>query len=426
MKCHYKHLIKEIIFFCVVFCFELFPQEAAINFSDHIKTLMIDGKNKDAIYELNSILQKDTANVDALYYLGLNYEAVSDYLKAAEALKLAAKYRPGNAKLLASLGSDEFYSGLIIEADTVLYKAFLLDSTDSHIQILLGKVYMNEKKWAEACIVYSRLISTDTTNSFFYQQLAQCYSNLGNASEAIKNDILANKLNPRNQEIILDLTYFYFLQEQYHEALNILDNGLMYYHRSAKLYKWKGDIYLNTSDYYNALYSYQGAINCGDSSAIILKSMGECLYWIKKYPSAINFLEHSIELNPKDPAAYFYLGASYKAQNKLDKAMENYKTADTLLQNSFLASVDAQIGSIYQIQQKYKEALEYYREAFRANPEDRSNMFYLAAMNEKLKNNRSALNYYKMFVSRPENEDKSLLDFAGKRIIELNKNESKK
>jgi tetratricopeptide (TPR) repeat protein len=421
----YRIIIITAVAFSLLLSSSTVAQERGNNFPDHIKNLMIDGKNRAAIEELKTILQKDSANADALYYLGLNYEAVSDYLKAAEALKLAVKYRPGNAKLLATLGSDEFNSGLINEADTVLYKAFLLDSADSHIQILLGKVYMNEKKWAEACIIYSRLISTDSTNSSFYQQLAQCYSNLGKTSEAVKNDVMANKLNPRNQDIILDLTYLYFQQQQYHDALSILDNGLMYYRSSAKLFKWKGDIYLNTSDYYNALYSYQNALHYGDSSGNVLTSIGECLYWIKKYPSAINFLEQSIEVSPKDPTTYFYLGASYKALNKLEMAMDYFKTADTLLQNSLLSSVDVQIGSIYQIQQKYKEALEYYREAFRENPDDRSNMFYLAAVYEKLKNGRAALNYYKMFVSRPENEDKSLLDFARERIIELNKNGSK-
>jgi tetratricopeptide (TPR) repeat protein len=204
-------------------------------------------------------------------------------------------------------------------------------------------------------------------------------------------------------------------------ALNVLDNSLKYYRCSTSLLKWKGDIYFNISKYDSALYCYHGAIICGDSSGSILKSMGICLYWSKKYSSAINFLEHSIELDPKDYVAYFYLGASYKAQNKLDKAMINFKTADTLLQNTFLSNIYNQIGSVYQQQGKYKEAMEYYKAALKENLLDKSNIFYLAAMFDKLKNQKAALNYYKLYLRDSSNQDGKLIDYANKRISELKK-----
>ena len=421
MRFHFIAAVIEITFFCILLCFSSFSQERANDFSNHIKALMIDGKNKTAIEELKSILQKDSSNIEAYYLLGLNYEVLANYVNAAKALVMAIKNQPDNVRFLESLGSNYYSSGLTNEAETVLYKAFLLDSASNHIQILLGKVYMSEKKWSEACNIYYRLISMDSTNSFFYQQLAQCYSYLGKTIEAIKYDSVANSLNPKNLNIILDLTYLFYIQDQFQEALNILDDGLRYYQHSANLWKWKGDVYIKNNDYDSTLYSYQRSFYCGDSSSNILKSIGICLYRTQKYSYAINYLEHSIELDPKDYTAFFYLGASYKAQNKLDKALENFEIADTLLENDFLSNVYLQMGSVYQIQHKYNKALEYYKDAFRENPADRSSIFYLAVMYDKLKNYGDAQDYYKMFLDDPDKMDIKLLDYAKQRINELKK-----
>jgi len=411
--------VIKVVFLCISVCFSSFSQEQTDNFSNHIKSLMIDGKYKIAVQELDSILQRDTSNTNACYLLGLNYEALADYVKAVKFLSIAVRIQPNNEKFLESLGGNYYSSGLITEADTVLSRAFLLDSTSTHIQILLGEVYMNEKKWAEAGKIYSGLIAKDSGNSFFYQQLAQCYSNLGNSGEAVKYNRVAHSLNPQNLKIIIDLTYLFYIQDQLQEALDILSNGLKYYQRSPVLWKWEGDVYFKKNDFDSALNSYHRSFYCGDSSANILKSMGICLYQTQKYSYAVNFLEHSIELDPKDFITFFYLGASYKALNKLDRALYNFEIADTLLQNDFHSNVYMQMGAVYQVQNKYKKALDCYKDALRENPSDRSGIFYLAAISDKLKNYNDAQKYYKMFLDNPENPDKKLLDFAKQRMGEL-------
>ena len=135
------------------------------------KLLMVEGKHSDAIKELNLIVMKDPQNVDALFYLSANYQALSDYLKAAVVLETAVRLKPNNPQLLTALGGNYFSAGLISEADTVLSKAVKLDSAGTQIKLILGKVYMNEKKWDKAAAIYSKLITTDSTNSYFMSSL---------------------------------------------------------------------------------------------------------------------------------------------------------------------------------------------------------------------------------------------------------------
>ncbi|MCL5030134.1 MAG: tetratricopeptide repeat protein [Bacteroidetes bacterium] len=389
---------------------------------------MIDGKYREAIKDLDSLITIDSANVQALYFLGLNYESISNYNKAASVLKSAVKYKPDDAKLLLSVGSNCFSAGLITDAETVLSKAFSLDSTSSQIQLILGKVYMNEKKWDDAASIYPRLIKSDSTNSYFYEQLAQCRSNQGNAKEAIRSYQIANKLNPKNQNTILNLSYLLFLNEQLDSAIAVVNAGLVFYPRSTVLLNNLGDFYLNLKkpDYDRAIMSYLSAFHYGDSSSTVLKDIGICLYWKKDYSSSINFLEHSEELDPKVANTFFYLGASYKGIGKYKNALENYNKAASLLRDNFLANTLVQIGAIHQIEGKYHKALEFYKDAFKESQFDKSPLFYIAAIYDKLKDEKLAVNYYEQYLFVSKNQDKKLIDYAQKRVSELKNNKSLK
>ena len=400
---------------------------------NNIKLLMIDGKYREAIKDLDSLITIDSANVQALYFLGLNYESISNYNKAASVLKSAAKYKPDDTQLLLSLGSNYFSAGLINDADTVLSKAFSLDSSSSQIQLILGKVYMAQKKWDNAAAIYARLIEGDSSNSYFFEQMAKCETQLGNADSAISNYMIANKLNPQNINTTLDLSYLLYLQKGYSQAIKVVEAGLKFYPFSIDLWKRKGDIYISVPDYDNAMNSYYYALVRGDSTADNLKNIGICLYWrgqntksTNDYESALNFLNHSIDLDSKDAATFFYLGAVYKARGDYKQSLENFIKASNLLKNDFLANTYIQIAAVYQLDEKYNDALEYYRDALRESPANKSILFYIAVIYDKLKSSKSAENFYAKFLSDSNGADKKLIDYAKNRVEELKNNKSLK
>ena len=251
---------SQLFFLIVVLTVSNFCQSRSADNLNAIKLLMIDGKYPEAIKNLKSIIENDSSNVEALYYLGLNYESMSRYVDASNVLQKAVKYKANDTKLLLSLGTNYFSAGLINDAETVLSKAFLLDSTNSQIQIILGRVFMNGKKWDKAASLYSKLIKCDSANSYFYEQTAKCEEQLGNINEAIANYKTANSLNPRNMNTTLELSYLLYLQNQFKEATQVVDSGLNYYPNSISLWERKGDINIKIQDYNSALASYYRAL----------------------------------------------------------------------------------------------------------------------------------------------------------------------
>lgn len=390
------------------------------------KAFMIDGNYQDAISILNSLILNDSSNTDALYYLGLNFQALSNFNKAAGILYQAVRIKPNDSKLLYSLGDNYFSSGLINQADTVLTKANSIDPGNIDIQILLAKVLINEKQWLNAASIYSLLIAKDTSNSYFYEQAAKCQSEFGNIDQAISLYITANRLNPRNLNTTLELSYLLYLKKKYYPAIMVVNNGLKYYGLTAILYSRKADIYMKLEDYTEAVVNYNAALFYGDTSAENYKNIGISLYWkgleettANDFHSAINFLEHSAEINPKDAVTYFYLGALYKGFKEYSKSLNYFIKASEILKDPFLGNTYVQIGAVYQLEGKFKNALENYQYALQENPSDKSTLFYIGNSYDKLKNNKMALFYFKKFIKESPNGDKKLLVFAKSRIEAL-------
>lgn len=424
---------SKLLFLFLILSVSNFCQENSKGNLNNIKLLMIDGKYREAIKNLDSLINIDSTNVQALYYLGLNYESISNYNKAASVLKSAVKYKPDDTKLLLSLGSNCFSAGLINDAETVLSKAFSLDSTNSQIQIILGKVYVTQKKWDNAAAIYARLIEGDSSNSYFFEQMAKCETQLGNINTAITNYQIANLLNPGNMNTTLELSYLLYLQKQYYTAIQVVDAGLVYYPNAISLWERKGDIYIKIPDYNNALDSYYKALTRGDTSADNLKNIGICFYWRGQntsskndYESAINFLEHSTEIDSNDATTFFYLGAANKGLGKYKQSLDNFIRASALLKNDFLSNTYIQIAAVYQLDEKYNDALEYYRDALRESPANKSILFYLAVIYDKLKSSRTAQNFYNKFLIDSNGADKKLIDYAKNRVEELKNNKSLK
>ncbi|MHB1685891.1 MAG: tetratricopeptide repeat protein [Ignavibacteriaceae bacterium] len=414
-----NHTITFLIFWILLAAIS-FCQEKPSDILNHARLLMMNGKYKEASQELNSIVQKDPTNEEALYNLGLSYQSMSDFSNSADALNKAIKYEPEDTRILIALGNDYYSSGTMDEAESVLSKAFLLDSTSVQIKLFLGKIYMAEKKWERALEIYSGLAVTDSTNSYFYEQLGKCKSSLGDIDGALVNYKCANRLNPKNLNTILDLSYLLYLQKQLDSAINVVDAGLNYFPHSIELWNRRGDIYFIIPNYDQAIFSYSKAWDNGDTSASTQKNIGICYYWEKDYDSAKTYLEKSIELNNKDAIAYFYLGASLKEQKQYKTAIDNFKQAASLLRSEFLSNVYGQIGAAYQLNGKYCLAADFYQDALRENPTDRSMFYYLAFIYDKHLNEKNvALNYYKKFLISSKNVDEKLIDYAKRRLRTL-------
>ncbi len=156
------------------------------------KLLMLEGKYSQSSEVFEDLIKKDSSNSDALYYLGINYQAISNFPKAVSAFQKALSYKPGDIKLMSLLGNNYYAAGRVSDADSILTKAFSQDSSDVQILTSLGKVYLHEHLWEKADNIYSILTELDSSNSFYYGQKAVCEIQMKDFEDAIINYQIAH------------------------------------------------------------------------------------------------------------------------------------------------------------------------------------------------------------------------------------------
>ncbi len=416
-----KHFIIIALLIAPFFITVSHSQESPDTLFSKAKLLMTEGKYEQSIAIFKILREKEQGSADLSYYIGLNYQSLSNFSKAVSSFEEALRLDPENLNIMILLGNNYFSAGQLNNADSLLTKAFLLDSADSQILQSLGKIYKQENKWHKAVEIYARLIEQDSSNSFYYEQLGNCNLNLKEIDDAIINYQIAHRLNPLNQNTVITLSQLYINKENYLSATRIIDDGLKVYPSSSIIWTKKGEVDLKMSNYTDAITDCKKSINLGDSSEINFRTIGAGYYWIEKYDSAIAFLNNAVKIMEKDPSAYFYLGMCYKALKEYDKAIKNFSIAVDLQRNDFLAESLIQIGATYYDRKNYHEALKYYHDALRENPDKNEIIFYIAAVYDHYyKDKTVAINYYKKFLSDTgESTDKKLIDYAKGRIKTL-------
>ncbi len=321
---------------------------------------------------------------------------------------------------MISLGNDLFVSGRLSDAKEILSQALILDSTNALILNPLGKVLMQKHNWLEALEIYNKLVKIDSSNSYYFEQLGKCSSTLDSKDDAIVYYQIAHRLNPMNEQTIMDLSQLYLLKEKLMSAMRIIDDGLAVYPSSSAMWTMKGKIFLGMKEFSDAIKSYKNSIELGDPSLLNIRDIGVCNYYLDNYDSSIAYLNTAIDINKDDPTSHFYLGASYKELKNYSAAIANLTAAADLLKNDFTSEVYTQLGATYYSIKNYKEALNCYKDALREKPDKLELNFYLAVVYEQYYKDKSiAMNYYKKFFADSAKTDQKLVSYAKERLTSL-------
>ena len=128
--------------------------------------------------------------------------------------------------------------------------------------------------------------------------------------------------------------------------------------------------------------------------AIALKQNG-------KVSESLNASIKVIEINSKDPEAYFNLGNTYKLLNKSDQAEINYKKAIKLNPNN--NTFYNNLALLFHESKKYEEAKINYEKAIKLNPQFFEAYNNLGVTLKDLNKLKESINAYKKAISLNEN-----------------------
>lgn len=235
------------------------------------------------------------------------------------------------------------------------------DEKDVEALKLLGLCHINLNEFKEGQAVFETVVKyKDDATSWFY--LASCYDNLDDYLHAIS---------------------------AYEEVLRLRSSYV-------DAYKNLAIVYVKNKEPQKAVDTAIKALDYVKDDYTVYYIAGTACMALKKFEQAVEFLEKALELNPEHSQLYNNLGTCYVTIGNLDKAYLNFSEAARLDPDNSITFFN--IGSVLQLQNKHKEACEFFRKAYSIEAQDN---YLIALALSEVKSNQieEAIKHYKVLVS---------------------------
>lgn len=343
---------------------------------------ILRSRNKfvDALALYESVLEKDSSNVEAHIGKGICLQMQNTGRLAFESFAEAIRLDPQNACAHTHCGILYKDEGRLVEAAESYQKALKADQS---------------YKPAAECLA---IVLTDLGTSL---KLA------GNTQDGIQKYYEALKIDPHYAPAYYNLGVVYSELMQYDTALTCYEKAALERPMYAEAYCNMGVIYKNRGDLESAIACYERCLAVSpnfeiakNNMAIALTDLGtkvklegdinqgvayykKALYYnwhyadamynlgvaygeMLKFDMAIVFYELAFHFNPHCAEACNNLGVIYKDRDNLDKAVECYQMALSIKPN-FSQSLN-NLGVVYTVQGKMDAAASMIEKAIVANP----------------------------------------------------------
>jgi len=335
----------------------------------------------------------------AYYFLGLCHFGKGDLEQATGDFQKVIDNRPDLIQPYLLLAAIHLKKGRPEEAEKELKKALGIDENNAIAHNLLGSVYLAQNKGDMAMEEFDKAIE-------FNPQLVDPHINKGTISLQSGNDQMAEaeflravKIAPEVLNSRIMLAKYYIKNERYHEAVNILKEGLKGNESDAVIYNIIGAAYLGAGDLENGRQNFEKAISTNPkiflpyfNLAILYLNKGEKEMAVKEYEkileidkrnvTALLMLAKVMEADKKDKEAlsyymmaketgkeiaYLSLAAFYQKKDDIVQAQKTLQEA--LSFDPRYSHAKDMMGRLLIGKKNYKEALSVYRDLKESSPE---------------------------------------------------------
>ena len=313
---------------------------------------------------LRGILKNDPDNEAAIEQLT---QLLLDEGKSAEAVSLleGMASKAPSPVLLDLLGDAYTQTKELPKAEDAYRKANELDPSElSHLRGL-GQTLMAEEKYADALVVYQKLVDLMPDEGDNYLRIAQIYRELHQLDKAEESLLKARQYEPGSLEVMYNEAMLYQAQGRYDDAIRVLADAvtgvkgqspvLPSRRRSlAILYQQLGLVYQQKQNFAAAIYTYEELGHLGDEEDRRARLMIMSAYReARDLPKALQAGKDAFAKYPNDSAIKTREAMLIGENGQVDEAVK-------LLKSQITGDADREvylnIAQVYERAKRYKDA----------------------------------------------------------------------
>jgi tetratricopeptide (TPR) repeat protein len=279
-----------------------------------------------------------------------------------------------------------------------------------------AKLLFKTKNYEMASKLFNDLVYFDYRNPNYHYELGLALEEL-NDSTAMNRFRSTYDLDPTHQKAIYKIAKYFVQKRQYELAEKYINKGMETYMDNVELINLKALNFYYQQNYLKTIFWFEKLISLGESSEFIHEKLSISYAQEYEYKKAIEQRLLALKFNPFDAKAIYVIGTYYEKLEDFINA-EKYFKQSLLLKDVPLDGEYVDLGTVYNRQGKYKEAIEAFQIAVRENPENIEAVFFSIISKDKYyKDIDTKIKLYENFM---EQYPKSVyVPFAESRLKEL-------
>jgi tetratricopeptide (TPR) repeat protein len=277
-------------------------------------------------------------------------------------------------------------------------KIVTLDSANRNALFQLGQLYARNNQFEDSYSCYQKLILGDTSNSFYYKQLAIVASQSNDMMTSLANFFKAVQLNPRDIEAFALLGNTLLEEEQYEVADSVLTEALKV-NRSPQLRLLLAKAQLGEEKYQAVVETTHQLMVKGDTIPAYARLLGISYFQLDQFDKVLPCMRFLLKSNLKAEWVYYYIGVSFQQLHQPDSAIIYINKAIEEGISENISNYYTQLASTYEELKDFKSAIKYYKAAYESSKSDI--LLYHLARNYDVyyKDKSQAIAYYKRYLS---------------------------
>ena len=308
-----------------------FPSASIDSAFEAPRRLMQQGKNADAIAQLQQLAATNPGMRGLSHELGVAYYKGGEYLKAIDAFKKATQEDPENTEAIQLLGLSSYLAGRPADAIPLLERVqgwYPRANVDA--SYILGVCYIQTKNYPQARKAFARMfeVSPDSAAAYLFTARVLLRQEFDPVAEEYAQKSIA--LDPKLPMAHFFLGELHLYKSRIPEAVADFQAELALNPGHAATYYKLADAYSRIQKYDEAERLLQRSIWLDATSTGPYILMGKVLEKKGEAELAVRALQHALSMDPNSSVAHHLLGQAYRDMGRTEDAERERKLAQQL------------------------------------------------------------------------------------------------
>jgi tetratricopeptide (TPR) repeat protein len=307
------------------------PSQAADSAFAGPRKLLQQGKNSEAVAELQRMAAENPSLKGLSHELGVAYYKGGDYLKAIDAFKKATQEDPEDKEAIQLLGLSNYLAGRPADAIPLLEKVqgwYPRANVDA--SYILGVCYIQTKDYPDARKAFARMfdVPPDSAAAYLFTARVLLRQEFDPVAEEYAQKAIT--LDPKLPLAHFFLGEIHLYKSKIPEAVADFQAELGLNPGHAATYYKLADAYSRIQKFDDAERLLQRSIWLDSTSTGPYILLGKVLEKKGEAELAVRALQHALSMDPNNTVAHHLLGQAYQDMGKTADAERERKLAQQL------------------------------------------------------------------------------------------------